>query len=141
MVVNDGQNQRSRVTKVRVPAADYPDGAVLVRVTGDPMKVIPTGQVVGPDLVLTFATDPQCEHGSLPDGRWAVVPLKGHFHRLFGDSSGDATVDSTDFLDFANTYGLSSSSPEFNAAFDGNADGTIDSTDWLDFTNRYGVTI
>ena len=35
MVVNDGQNQRSRVFKVEVPAADFPAGAVVAAVLLD----------------------------------------------------------------------------------------------------------
>ena len=141
MVVNEGEGQRSRVYRVRVPAADYPHGALVVAVTGPPRRVIPNVFVDGEELVLEFHDDPTCESGSLPDGRWAVVPARGHFHRLFGDGTGDARVDEQDLEQFASTFGSSEDDAEFRTEFDGNQDGVIDSTDWLDFANRYGVTL
>lgn len=141
MVINDGAAQRSSVYSVRVPAADYPAGALLVRVSGAPMRVLPNQEVRDGELRLWFVSDPQCVGGSLPDGRWCVVPVGGHFHRLYGDSDGDATVGAADFAAFANTFGSSSSDPEYRREFDGNGDGVIDSTDFLDFANRYGTSI
>lgn len=141
MVINDGDPQRSRVTQIRVPAAEYPTGAVLLRVTGAPMRVIPDQALVGDELVLVFGTDPQCEAGSLPDGRWVVVPVSGHLHRLFGDHDGNATVSQSDFAALISTFGLSAGESGYLAGFDSNGDGVIDSTDFLNFANRYGTSI
>lgn len=143
ITINDGQVQRSRVFKITAPAVDFPSGALIILMTlgGTLKKVVPNQSVIGSDLVMTFVSDPQCEHGSLPDGRFWVVPVQGHSHRLFGDSNGDRTVDSTDFLDFSNTFGLTAGDPLFKPEFDQNQDSTIDSTDFLEFSNRFGVTV
>lgn len=143
MLINDGQAQRSRVFKIQVAAYDFPSGAfvLVAALDGTMKKVVPNQAVVGSDLVLTFTDDPQCEHGSLPDGRFWVLPVQGHSHRLFGDANGDRTVDSTDYLDFCNTFGLTSADPGYKPEFDHNRDGVVDSTDFLEFANRFGVTI
>ena len=141
MVVNEGEEQRSRVYRVRVPAADYPHGALVVSVTGPPRRVIPNAFTEGDDLVLEFHDDPTCEAGSLPDGRWAVVPARGHLHRLFGDGTGDGKTDEQDLELFAAAFGSSEDDPEYRGEFDGNQDGVIDSTDWLEFANRYGLQL
>lgn len=141
MIVNNGEEQRSRVYRVAVPAADYPHGALVVSVTGVPRRVIPNAYTEGELLILEFHDDPTCEAGSVPDGRWAVVPAKGHFHRLFGDGTGDGKTDEQDLDQFAGAFGSSEGDPEYRDEFDSNQDGAIDSTDWLDFANRYGVTL
>ena len=141
MVINDGDPQRSRVLKIAVNPAEYPTGAVLVRVTGAPMRVIPDQTISGGDLVLTFNTDPQCEAGSLPDGRWAVVPVVGHLHRLFGDGDGNAAVGQSDFAALQSTFGLSAGDPGYLNGFDSDGNAVIDSTDFLNFANRYRTSI
>jgi hypothetical protein len=63
------------------------------------------------------------------------------FHRLFGDSNGDATVNASDFADFGSGFGFSISNPSFNSAFDYNEDGAVNALDFGEFGNRFGKTL
>ena len=142
LVINGGGPERSRVWKIEAGVSDFPNGAfVLVTFGGVTKKIVPNQTVVGSTLTLTFTSDPQCEHGSLPDGVFYVLPVNGHGHRLFGDANSDGTVDSTDFLDFSNAFGTSEGDPQYRSDLDHNQDGVIDSTDYLEFANRYGLTV
>jgi hypothetical protein len=58
-----------------------------------------------------------------------------NFHRLFGDSNGDRTIDGTDFTAFGNAFGTT------NFVFDLNRDSTIDGSDLVLMGNRFGRTI
>lgn len=57
------------------------------------------------------------------------------FHRLFGDSDGNGTVNATDLSVFRTLFGLGPSS------FDFNNDGQTNSNDLAEFRKRFGVTI
>jgi len=59
-----------------------------------------------------------------------------NFHRMFGDSNGDAQVDISDFGQFSGTFNLNSSQTGFLAYFDYNNDGVIDIADFGQFSVR-----
>ncbi|MBX7105905.1 MAG: hypothetical protein K1X57_17610 [Gemmataceae bacterium] len=109
-------------------------------------------------VTLTFTGGP-LEFGSLADGRYELTvfatqvaggSLDGNgdgtsgdnfvltstgsagIHRLFGDSDGDADVDSQDFTAFRLAFGSS------NPAFDGDGDGDVDAADFTIFRLRFG---
>ena len=63
------------------------------------------------------------------------------FHRLFGDFTGDATVDAADFAIFGNTFGASKTDVSFFAPADFNGDGLIDASDFAQFGNRFGFSV
>jgi hypothetical protein len=63
------------------------------------------------------------------------------FHRLFGDSDGNGTVDSNDFADFGSIFGATTGAPSFLPAFDYDNNGTVDSIDLAQFGGRFGITI
>lgn len=90
------------------------------------------------------------ENGSLSDGYWQLaIPSLGYssalgdfeLRRLFGDNNNDGTVDSIDFSGFGSTFGLSSGTGNFNAAFDFTGDGTIDAADFAQFGSRFGISL
>jgi len=61
-------------------------------------------------------------------------PANGLF-RLFGDSNGDAIVNSSDFAFFRSIFGLGAS------IFDLNSDGQTNSADFAEFRKRFGITL
>lgn len=142
-------------TLVDLPSGVSPGGTVLVS-NGSGL----TTSTVGSTVVVGFhggaAEDPEGV-GSLADGIWQMTidmtkvhagstsgsgtQTVNNIRRLFGDSNGDGTIDSTDFQDFSNAFGLSSGDPLFRTDFDTNQDGVIDSTDSGDFFNRFGITL
>ncbi|MBX7103561.1 MAG: hypothetical protein K1X57_05745 [Gemmataceae bacterium] len=114
-------------------------------------------------VTLTFIGGP-VESGSLADGRYtltvraglvsgSVTSLDGNANgtagddytlvgdttnklfRLFGDSDGDGTVNSTDFLAFRLAFLTPS------AAFDHNGTGSVDSSDFLQFRLRFLMSV
>ena len=110
------------------------------------------------DTVATLAfSGANTEGGSLSDGSWTLtinaaqitaggIPMSSDYvqpdiNRLFGDMNGTGTVDSTDLGLFGTTFGLTSSSSAFIAAFDSDGNGVIDSTDLGAFGTRFGLTI
>src|SRR6185369_915995 len=59
-----------------------------------------------------------------------------NFHRLFGDSDGNATVDQTDFIAFRNAFNNGPS-----IVFDYDGDGQVNQTDFIQFRNRFNLTV
>ncbi len=84
------------------------------------------------------------------DGMWIVnssgqtvdMTRTDTIYRLFGDSNGDAAVDSTDSTAYSGTSGVSNGTAGYLAYFDFNDDGTVDSasTDHTAFSSRSGTT-
>ncbi len=123
---------------------------------------LPTLSWASPDggttWVVTFSGS-GVSHGSIADGvyditlngMWVTSNSTGvtmvstrtdTFFRLFGDSNGDAKVDSTDSTAYSGTSGVSNGSAGYLAYFDSNDDGTVDAsgTDDTAFGTRSGTT-
>jgi surface-anchored protein len=143
--VNDGAAQRSRVTSLRVTFDAAVPGltAANFQLAGFAGTLAVTPNGASTVYTLTFA-GAGTEFGSLADGRYTlnVVGVPGltgpssfAFHRLFGDSDGNAVVNSDDFDQFGNVFGLAS----FIFDYDGN--GVVNSDDFDQFGNRFGLTI
>ncbi|MBX7104277.1 MAG: hypothetical protein K1X57_09350 [Gemmataceae bacterium] len=157
--VNDGSAQRSRVTSLTVTfnttvtlapgafqlARTGPGSPATVTCNVDTSASTPTQTIA----TLTFS-GPQTQFGSLIDGLYTLAitgfaftdaaGVEGldsmlSFHRLFGDSDGNRTVDSTDLLAFRLAF--LGTGPTFD--FDGN--GTVDATDFLQFRLHFLQTI
>ncbi|HVS70329.1 MAG TPA: hypothetical protein VHQ47_03640 [Phycisphaerae bacterium] len=154
-MVNDGSPSRSMVTSVTLTfnqAVTLGTGAVTITQEqadgSDPVAMPiavnnPSGD--GVTWVVTF-TDPMYVNGSLPDGTYALTlntaavtsNLTGQtgvedqtmtFFRVYGDVSGDGTVDGTDVSIVE--YGT-------GTAGDVNGDGVVDFTDWVDVWETQG---
>jgi hypothetical protein len=112
------------------------------------------------NYVLTVQSGPGIVGGSLPDGIYDLTPNLAKirdgsgsnpiasaysgamtFHRLYGDSNGDKTVDATDNTAFTAVYATSLARAGTGFAwwadYDGN--GAINNTDLLQFRKRVGV--
>ena len=114
-------------------------------------------------VTLTF-TGALSQFGSLEDGRYTIMVLASKVSnangkldgdcngiggddfvlasagatgvfRLFGDSDGNAAVNSNDFAAFRTFFGLGAS------IFDFNNDGQTNSNDFAEFRKRFGLTI
>ncbi|MBX7103468.1 MAG: hypothetical protein K1X57_05280 [Gemmataceae bacterium] len=130
--VNDGSTQRSRVTSLAVSfgsAVTLPANAFTI--TGPSGSVAYTQIVSGATATLTFA--------SLADGLYTLnMPATGYsfgFHRLFGDSDGNRTVDAADLLAFRLAF-LGTS-----ATFDFDGDGQVGANDFLAFRLRFLTSV
>jgi hypothetical protein len=157
--VNDGSAQRSRVTSLTVTfntsvtlapgafqlARTGPGSASTVTCNVDTSASTPSQTIA----TLTFS-GPLTQFGSLIDGLYTLAIAGGAFtdsagvegldsmltcHRLFGDSDGNRTVDSTDLLAFRLAF--LGTGPTFD--YDGN--GTVDSADFLQFRLHFLQTI
>jgi hypothetical protein len=170
VVVNGGASQRSRVTEITVAfdsVVTFPGDPVtafrLVR-TG---PGIPAGGVgLAVDLSGSTATQtiaritfsgPFTEFGSLVDGRYTLrvrssqtsalgLPLAGGdhvtaLHRLYGDVTGEGTVNGADFNPFRVAFGAGVGTPNYRADLDYNGDGVINGADFNQFRTRFGLTL
>jgi subtilisin-like proprotein convertase family protein len=165
--VNDGGVQRSRVTALTLtafgPVTGAAAGAFTLTRTG------PGGPNTPQPLAATFAAGPNdttlitlalpaayLQFGSLIDGAytlsvdWSQVtaggpPLGGTssfaLHRLYGDITGDATVNLDDLTEFASAFGTASGEGGYVAAFDFGADGAINLDDLTELASRFGVSV
>jgi hypothetical protein len=147
--INDGSPSRSMVTSVTVvfnQPVTLGSGAITIvqqQADGSDPVVMPIAvnnpSGDGVTWVVTF-TDPMYWNGSLPDGRYVLTVDAGAvtstvtgqtgvevqtmtFFRVYGDVSGDGTVDGTDVSIVE--YGT-------GTAGDVNGDGVVDFTDWAD---------
>jgi hypothetical protein len=159
MKVADGSGQRSVVRSLTVTFdqpvmfSGEPAGAFVVRRGSETVALsaaVATGTAT--TVTLTFS-GAGTQFGSLADGRYTVTVLSSqvlgiealdgdadglaggdyvaNFHRLFGDSNGDARVDSVDFLAFRLGLGMN------NPAFDYDGDGIVGPADFLQFRLRF----
>lgn len=159
--INNGGPARSRITSLQVTfnaIVNLATGAfVLTDLGGVPMPNVAINvgtQTVGQTTVATLTFTGSATEGlSLPDGRYrltvvatqvtnAAAPnspmsanVANEFHRLFGDSDGDADVDIADFSAFRAAFNGSS------VDFDADADGDVDLGDFLAFRQRFGTMI
>jgi hypothetical protein len=117
-------------------------------------------QLASPDngvtWVLTFST---YTGASLPDGIYNLAlnpaaitnPATGQaltsalptlrFHRLFGDSDGDGSVQTNDLNAFNTAYAYSRPSPNYRDYFDYDNNGAINNTDLLQLRQRLGKAL
>jgi hypothetical protein len=161
--VNGGAIQRSRVISItavftqKVLTLD-PGAFTLQTSTGGAVAATITPVLAADGLSATLSfSGTGVTAGSLADGRYvitahatAIHDLNGNtmgadqtfsFFRFFGDSSGDATVNGTDYRAFFLAYLQTSPSAGYNAAFDINGDGTINGTDYRAFFKNYLQTL
>jgi hypothetical protein len=76
--------------------------------------------------------------GVTAGGTALTADTSTEFHRLFGDSNGNKSVDGTDFNRFRQAFGASG---VFNAIFDFNGNASIDGTDFNNFRQRFGTKV
>lgn len=140
-----------------------PADAFQLKRQGDNATVSLIGNLNNNVVTLTFVGGP-IEFGSLADGRYTLTALAaqingGNFDgnsdgipgdnyvlvgtpanglfRLFGDSDGNGTVNSSDFAVFRTYFGL----PGPGSIFDFNNDGQTTSDDFAEFRKRFGLMI
>ena len=70
-------------------------------------------------------------------GNYALLALQAGT-QLAGDFNNDGQVNFTDFINFAQNFGTTSSNANFNAQFDLNQDGAIGFPDFLIFAQNFG---
>ena len=63
------------------------------------------------------------------------------FHRLFGDLTGEGTVNGADFNPFRVAFGSGPGNPNYLAAFDFDGDGFVIGSDFNQFRIRFGLSI
>jgi hypothetical protein len=145
-VVGDGSSQRSRVTSVRVTlnttVALSASNFTLVGFAG---SLSVSTQVVNGRTVATISpVGSGLESGSVADGRYTLNltgvagltgPTSFAFHRLFGDSNGDGTVNLEDYEQFGDAFGAA------EPRFDHNGGGVVNLEDYEQFGNRFGVSL
>jgi uncharacterized repeat protein (TIGR03803 family) len=156
--VNDGSIRRSMVTSLTVrfgmPVVLGSQALTLTTQAGAPVP-FNLNTIDNQAWNLTF-TGSQLPGGSLNDGHYVLVvhasqvtgtdgqPMAADqnysFFRLFGDISGDGTVNSADYFQFKRAFG-SSGDPSLLAAFDYNGDGVVNSADYFQFKKRFGMRI
>ncbi len=122
------------------------------------------------EVTLSGFTGAETQFGSLADGRYAVVvranqvtaggqqldgdgngtggddfTLNGTttngLFRLYGDVTGDGTVNAADFGPFRNAFGTSVGNPLYLDFLDVNGDGTINAFDFAQFRTRFGSSV
>jgi hypothetical protein len=147
---DDGTIQRSHVRSIDV----YFDRAVnfigklgaAFTVAGESGVVIETPEITSASPTSVRLTFPG--GASLADGKYSLTIHSGSignglfggdytltFHRLFGDSDGDADVDAIDFVAFRFAYGSNS------WVFDSNGDGLVNAIDFIQFRTRFGISL
>ncbi|GIW76662.1 MAG: hypothetical protein KatS3mg104_1725 [Phycisphaerae bacterium] len=158
IVIENGSVQRSMVRTVNVSfdkRVILSSDAIEVRNSSDqliPLVITPSAD--GRRYTITF-TGSGVGAGSLPDGRYTLAVRSDRitdsygqslvsdsvfrFHRLFGDSDGDADVDAADALRFRRTLGTRAGSVGYLDYFDFDQDGDIDGIDALRFQERLKI--
>lgn len=159
IVIENGQVQRSMVRTVTV-AFDkrviLPSDAIEVRNSLNQLiSLVITPSSDGRRYTIAF-TGSGVLAGSLPDGRYTLTVRSDriadpygqslvsgatwHFHRLFGDTDGDADVDTVDTLQFRRSLGTRVGSSAYVDYLDFDQDGDIDGIDSLRFQERLKIT-
>jgi hypothetical protein len=62
-------------------------------------------------------------------------------HRLYGDVTGDGTVNGADFNPFRLAFGAGPGNPNYVAALDFDGDGFVIGADFNEFRRRFGLSI
>ena len=75
--------------------------------------------------------------GGTPMASAYASPL---FHRLFGDTDGNKTINALDFARFKQTFGSSSGSAAYNGDLDSDNNGTVNALDYAQFKKRFGLS-
>ena len=167
-IVNGGEAQRSRVTKITVTFDGLMDRTLLsaaaftLRRVGNNATVgsllVALSTVNGNTVATITFSGANTQSGSLIDGRWTFTVLasrvrslaNGRFmianfvlntHRLFGDADGDADVDTLDRTAFNTAYGSNSNQAAYRQWFDFDLNGVINNSDRSQFNSRYGTSI
>lgn len=168
--VDDGTPQRSRVeslivtfnTLVNVNAGGItltgPAGPVtlaldyslsttpqtIVKLTFSGNNVTPVGLADG-RYTLTIASQHVSNFNGEPyDGDADGLPGPDGvfvFHRLFGDTDGDADVDAVDFGVFRAAFGSFLGQPSFNRVLDSDGDDDVDAFDFAQFRLHFGQSV
>jgi ELWxxDGT repeat protein len=94
----------------------------------------PTGRLV--DGIYTLSVDPT---EVTADGiAMSAAPAPFSFHRLFGDVSGNGSVNNGDFGLLRNTFGRTAGQAGYEPAFDFDGNGAVNNSDFAQFRARYG---
>lgn len=160
--INDGNAQRSRINSLTIafnePVTLDPGAFTLARRSDGASPAITTANpsADGRTFLLGFS-GPAVQNASLADGIWdltilasAIADTSGNrpaanttttFHRLFGDSNGDKTINTADFAAFTAVYGSSLASAGLNFAwwFDADNSTTLNNADLLQLRSRNGT--
>jgi Dockerin type I domain len=102
------------------------------------------GSLIDGNYMLTVFSSQVSAGGNAFDGNLDGSPggdLTLNFFRLYGDVTGDRTVNGLDLTAFRDAFGTVSTDAAFVAAFDFNGDGAINGTDLNQFRNRFGVIL
>ncbi|WP_169979857.1 RHS repeat-associated core domain-containing protein [Tautonia rosea] len=165
-VVNGGEAQRSRVTRLQVEfntVVSIAQGAFrLIRHDGRviAVQVSSLRTVDGRSIATLTFNSPLLQAGSVPDGRYTlkvlaegVVSHEGQplsssgsavpngiqvstFHRLYGDTNGDARVNRADFRTFRNAFRSIAPETRYLVELDVNNDRLINRKDAHQFFRR-----
>jgi hypothetical protein len=159
--VNNGAAQRSMVTSLTVTfntQVTLGAGAFVVTPAagGSAVPIAFTSSIVGGVTVATI-TFTGAIGGSIADGNWVLRTVASQvqntsggtmaadrtdaFHRLFGDLTGDRTVNGADFNPFRLAFGAGVGNPNYRADCDFNGDGVINGADFNEFRLRFGLSI
>ncbi|MEX0330647.1 MAG: right-handed parallel beta-helix repeat-containing protein [Puniceicoccaceae bacterium] len=170
-VINNGDSQRSMVTRIEIKVDSDISGSLLAEdisfldLVTDTYLATESIQVNWSFLTRTITiTFPGLAGGSLPDGDYVLEILSGtlsandilldgdgdgvqggkftfSFHRLFGDLSGNRTVDVSDSFQFRASYNSEIGQVAYQAGFDYNSDGLIDASDGILFTQNLRTSL
>jgi autotransporter-associated beta strand protein len=135
---------------------------------GPPADVVLAVDLSGSTATQTVAritfSGPVTNFGSLVDGRYTFTVLSTQvtvggealdgdgdgtpggdnvsaLHRLFGDVTGEGTVNGADFNPFRIAFGSGPGNPNYLAAFDFDGDGFVIGSDFNQFRTRFGLSI
>ena len=165
ITINQGAAQRSMVTEVTLtfnqPINSTAGALSLNRRGGSGVNFVATPSADLHAYTLTFS-GPGITAGSLADGvydfladvsrfrdAFGTVPVGTRtnddqtrtFHRLFGDSDGNRTVNNFDYAQFRNAFGSTSTQPAYRWYFDFDANTAVNNFDYAQFRNRFGVVL
>lgn len=170
VVLNDGESQRSMVTEIKVAFSEVANVAAnsfIVTNADSGVSYVPdvlVENIAGNTVATLTFSGTGIIGGSLPDGNYSLTVLDSvtdiagnqldgdedgiaggnrfdNFFRLYGDMTGDRTVNVFDLLQFRTAYNSSEGDNEFEPALDYNGDLSINVFDLLAFRNRYRTSI
>jgi predicted outer membrane repeat protein len=170
IVINGGDSQRSMVREITVNFSEIVNvdsSTLMVENLDTTVCYVPevTRQAVDGKTIATLTfSGTDIVGGSLPDGNYRLTMLDtitdgggtqldgdadgapggnatDEFFRLYGDATGDGSVDIFDLLQFRTTYNTQNGDSNFNEAFDFGGDGNINVFDLLQFRTRYRTSV